>query len=162
MRGKISLSVFLTNVYTRSWTGAHTRPHLRHSISQINSCGQFLTKKNGTIRKSLSAPVTNLLPIIFQFITLNVQGFYKCSHTSIETPWKPLYNVLFFKNCFQNSWRLSSFFCVRRNIQQCCLWLLTHSSTCLFWSEACINASLSDRYSLLPPDTSLVSHASSI
>lgn len=107
---KISLSVFLTNAQTRSWTGAHTRAHLRHSISQINSCGQFLTKKNGTIRKSLSAPVTNLLPIIFQFITLNVRGFYKCSRTSVETPRRPLYAVLFCQNYFQNSWRLSSFF----------------------------------------------------
>lgn len=97
MRRKISLSVFLSNAYTNSRTGAHTRTHLRNSISQINSCGQFLTKNNGTIRKSLSAPVTNLLPIIFQFITLNVQGFYKCSHTSIETPWKPVHAMLFKK-----------------------------------------------------------------
>ena len=118
-------------IHSDAQVHTRTHAHLRNAISQMNSCGHFLTKKDGTNTEPQSVPVTNLLPKTFFFITLIFRFTYtyritlKASLCSFF-----LFCFFFFFFCRTYShvidllWRLSSFFCVYWSIQCHCLWPL--------------------------------------
>lgn len=127
----------------------------------------FLTKKDGTNRKPLSAPVTNLLALIFQLIT-PYSRLFKCSIQPLRAPCSFVVRARLF-----NKWIQYLFIC--RPYIYSHFWLameafifpfikvlygscsLTHSSTCRFEVKPPVIASLNSHYFLLPLDTSQAS-----